>query len=300
MDLSFYLIALVFGIAIFFLILSLLPAGKEMTLEFRLGETAKPKETNSLFLKYSRPAFSKIFMGVLSQMDFENYKKSMHRKLITAGLRNQIEPLEVFAYKLWMAIIFPFLMWFFFWGMEFEIPFYVLIAVSIFGFLYPNMWISGNRKARQKAIRLALPFVVDLLCLSTEAGLDFIASVARVVEKATRSPLVEELEQFINETRLGSTRVEALDALAWRIDMSEIDTFCSMLRSADEMGSSISPVLRAQSDQIRHDRFIRAEKAGQAASQKILFPLIFFILPAVFIMIFGPILVRFITQGAPF
>ena len=285
------------GVSMFFLVWVLLPHGKEVTLEFRLGEKAKSRETTSLFLKYSRPIFSKLFMGVLAQMDYENYKKTMHRKLITAGLRNEIDPLEVVAYKIWLAIAFPFFLWFSFFAAEIDIPLWCLVFASIFGYFFPVLWINQSRTARQKAIRRALPFVVDLLCLSTEAGLDFVGSVARVVEKAEASPLIDELEQFLNETRLGSTRVEALNNLAWRADMTEIDTFCGMLRSADEMGASIGPVLRAQSEQIRHDRFIRAEKAGQAASQKILIPLIFFILPAVFIMIFGPIVVKFVNEG---
>jgi len=294
------IVILILGAALFFLIWSLLPSGKEFSLEFRLGETAKERVTGSLFLKYSRPAFTKLFMGILSQMDFENYKKTMERKLVTAGLKKEIEPLEVIAFKIWMAIVFPLLLWFFSWGMEIISPFYIFAGISILGFFYPDIWINSTRKARQKAITISLPFVVDLLCLSTEAGLDFVGSVARVVEKAKAGPFVEELEQFLNETRLGATRVEALNNLAWRVDMMEIDTFCGMLRSASEMGSSIGPVLRAQSEQIRHERFIKAEKAGQAASQKILFPLIFFILPAVFIMIFGPIIVKLITQGRPF
>lgn len=297
MEIGIMGVIVIFLISLFFLIKAMLPSGKEVSLEFRLGEQVKEKETSSLFLKYSRSIYTKLFMGIISQMDFKNYEMVMDRKLITAGLRRQIDPLEVIAYKLWMAIVFPVIFWMLLWVGEIEMPFYLVLFAIGFGFYYPDLWISGSKKQRQKQISLSMPFVVDMLCLSTEAGLDFIASVARVIEKAKSGPLVDELEQFLNETRVGLTRAEALDKLAWRIDLMEVDTFCGMLKSADEMGASIGPVLRAQSDQIRHERFMKAEKAGQAASQKILFPLIFFILPAVFIIIFGPIIVNFITGG---
>lgn len=294
------IIAIVLGVSVFMLMWYLLPVKEGVSIEFRLGATTKPRPTTSLFLRYSRPIFTKLFMGILGQMNFENFKKKAERKLITAGLKSQIDPLEVLAFKIWLAILFPLFLWIMFYAFEANTPLWAIALVIIVGYFYPDLWIRGTTKARQKKIRNSLPFVVDLLCLSTEAGLDFVASIARVVEKATPGPLVEELEQFLNETRVGITRRDALTNLAWRIDMLEVAQFCGMLRSAEEMGASIAPVLRAQSEQIRLDRFIRAEKAGQQASQKILLPLIFFILPAVFIMIFGPIAVKFFTQGNPF
>jgi tight adherence protein C len=87
--------------------------------------------------------------------------------------------------------------------------------------------------------------------------------------------------------------------MAWRIDMMEINSFVAVLVSADEMGASIGKILRQQSEQVRLDRFIRAEKAGAAATQAILLPMILFIIPAVFIIIFGPFILglRNDTQG---
>jgi tight adherence protein C len=303
MDIKILLVSVVMGGVVFFISWMLMPSQRKLNIEFRLGDSAKERETKSIFLKYFRPIFIKLFMGILVQLKtpfFENYKKEMHRKLVVAGLKDEIEPLEVLGYKLFMAMLIPGFLFFVFYGLDVAMPFYIYLSALIFGFFYPDLWIGGSRKARQKSIRLSMPFVVDLLCLSTEAGLDFGGAIGRVVEKAIPGALVRELEQFLNETRLGTQRAEALRNMAWRIDMTEVSSFVSILITADQMGASIGPVLRAQSEQLRHDRFIRAEKAGQAASQKILFPLIFFILPAVFIMIFGPIIVKFITQGKPF
>ncbi len=76
--------------------------------------------------------------------------------------------------------------------------------------------------------------------------------------------------------------------MAWRIDLMEVNSFVAVLISADEMGASIGKILRQQSEQIRHERFIRAEKAGAKATQMVLLPMMLFIMPAIFIIIFGP------------
>jgi tight adherence protein C len=160
--------------------------------------------------------------------------------------------------------------------------------------MYPSLWISGLRKKRQEEIKLQLPFVIDLMTLSTEAGLDFIGAIQKVVEKTRPGPLVDELERMLQQTQLGTSRADAMRELAWRIDLTEVSSLIAVLVTADEMGGSIGAVLRVQADLIRTQRFNSAEKKGAAASQKLLFPLILFIMPAVFIMIFGPVILGFI------
>ena len=135
-----------------------------------------------------------------------------------------------------------------------------------------------------------MPFVIDLLTLSTEAGLDFIGALQKVVEKTRSGPLVDEIQRMLQQIQLGTTRAESLRELGARIDLQEIASLVAVLVTADQMGSPLGPVLRVQSELIRTQRFTSAEKKGAAASQKLLFPLIFFIMPAVFIMIFGPII----------
>ena len=119
-------------------------------------------------------------------------------------------------------------------------------------------------------------------------------NVGKVVEKANSSPLIDELAQLLKEIKVGSSRQEALREMAARIDMTEVNSFVAILISADQMGASIGKILRQQSDQIRTERMVRAEKAGVAAAQKVLIPLVLFILPAVMLMVFGPFLLSFI------
>jgi tight adherence protein C len=136
------------------------------------------------------------------------------------------------------------------------------------------------------------------LALSTEAGLDFIGSIQRVVEKAENSVLADELGQVLRDLKLGSTRAEALRKMADRLDIPEVTSFVTVLIDADSTGASIGHVLKQQAVQMRLERFTRAEKAGAKASQTILIPLMLFILPAVFIMVFGPVIIQFISGGS--
>jgi tight adherence protein C len=142
-----------------------------------------------------------------------------------------------------------------------------------------------------------MPFIVDLLALSTEAGLDFMGAIGKVVEKAKPSPLVEEFEQVLKEIQVGSSRAEALQEMSNRLNMSEISSFVAILISADQMGASIGKVLRQQSEQIRTERFLAGEKEGAKASQKIMLPMFLFILPAIMLTIFGPFLLQMMQSG---
>ncbi len=169
---------------------------------------------------------------------------------------------------------------------------YFSLCFLVFGFFVPDQVLKGRRKLRHSQIRRALPFVMDLMTLSVEAGLDFLRSVQRVIERGNKSPLTQEFEDFLKELNLGATRQEGLQNLAWRVDLPEVSTFVSVLIQATQLGASIGDTLRAQADKIRAERFIRAEKAGAEAAQKLLVPLIFVIVPAIFLVLLTPVAIR--------
>ena len=168
---------------------------------------------------------------------------------------------------------------------------------AVLGFYYPDFMLNEATKSRQKKVRNAMPFIVDLLALSTEAGLDFMGAIGKVVEKAKPSPLVEEFEQVMKEIKVGSSRAEALKEMGVRLNMQEVSSFVAILVSADQMGASIGKVLRQQSDQIRTIRFLNGEKEGAKASQKIMMPMFLFILPAIMLTIFGPFALQMMEGG---
>lgn len=245
-------------------------------------------------LNLSRKVFRPLVMPYSQKIKAENWKKKNKRLIISAGLEGEIDVEELLAYKIFLGLIVPpFLyLWFFSNGIRPSLFIFFFMATVLY--MYPSLWISGARKKRQEEIKLQIPFVIDLMTLSTEAGLDFIGAIQKVVEKTRPGPLVDELERMLQQTQLGTSRADAMRELAWRIDLTEMSSLMAVLITADEMGGSIGAVLRIQADLIRVQRFTSAEKKGAAASQKLLFPLILFIMPAVFIMIFGPVILGFI------
>ena len=169
-------------------------------------------------------------------------------------------------------------------------------VLSLFGFLLfaaqPGLWLNATIKKRHKAILKAMPFMIDLLTLSVEAGIDFMNALQRSLESRKTDPLTEELVRVNHEIQLGTSRRDALKNLARRVDMPDMRSFAYALIQADELGVSIGTILRIQSDQIRQKRFARAEKMANEAPVKMLGPLMLFIFPAVFIVLLGPILSR--------
>jgi tight adherence protein C len=168
---------------------------------------------------------------------------------------------------------------------------------AIFGASYPLLWLRDKVKARQHAIARALPYNLDLLTLSVEAGLDFAAALAKVVEKGRRGPLAEELSIALRELQLGKTREEALRNLAGRLELAPISSFVAALVQADRMGTPLGKVLRILSTQMRVERTQRAEKLANEAPVKMLAPLIGCIFPTIFLMLFGPIAYQMFFGG---
>lgn len=251
----------------------------------------------SLILKYAKKLYKGLIMTIARNFVKEEKENAIKHKLQSAGAVELMTPVEFFAFKILMGIGLPLALFVYTTIARAGIHPLLIVGIGVFGWFYPNLWINGMIKTRQREIELALPFVIDLMTLSTEAGLDFMGAVQKVVEKARPSPITEELDRVLKEVQLGAARGDALRNMAWRINMDSISSFVAILVTADQMGASIGAVLRAQSDLLRNERFLRAEKAGATASQKILFPLIFLILPAVFIMIFGPVVLSFVQGG---
>jgi tight adherence protein C len=162
-------------------------------------------------------------------------------------------------------------------------------VVGLVGLIYPLLWLRDQVKKRHHLITRALPYNLDLLTLSVEAGLDFTAALAKVVEKGKPGPLRDELQLVLKQLKMGKTREEALKSLVARVDLTSLNVFVTALIQADKMGTSLGKVLRIQSTQLRIDRTQRAEKLAGEAPVKMLFPLVACIFPTVFMVLFGPI-----------
>jgi tight adherence protein C len=256
------------------------------------------KKTENGLVRMTRPFFTQyIVPSIRGKSRFEKMRTDYRRKLVSAGLKDQLTADEFIAFKILLIVVFPLLA-----GVanavgKAGISIQIIMVLPLVGYFYPDFWVSSLIKERHKSVIKTLPFVVDLLALSTEAGLDFIGALQKVVDKAVPGPLIDELEQALKEIKVGSSRAEALRELAHRINMQEVNSFIAVLVSADQMGASIGKVLRQQSDQIRALRFTRAEKAGAVAAQKLTFPTFMFILPAIMILILGPFFLQAMKDG---
>ena len=159
------------------------------------------------------------------------------------------------------------------------------------GWLIPDFGLKAKSDRRQVQIQKSLPDTLDLLCVSVEAGLGFDAAVAKVVEKST-GPLAEEFGRLLQEIRMGKPRRAALKDMAHRSQVEDLSTFITAIIQADQLGVSIGNVLNIQSQEMRRKRRQRAEEAAMKAPIKMLFPLIFFIFPALFVVLLGPALIQ--------
>ena len=153
----------------------------------------------------------------------------------------------------------------------------------------PAVWLRGAVRRRHASIQRSLPFVLDLLTLSVEAGMDFINALQRNCRPKKLDPLGEELLRMTCEIQVGVSRKDALKRMAERVRQPDLRSMALSLVQADELGVPIGSMLRIQSEQLRSRRFDRAEKLAAEAPVKMLGPLMLCIFPAVFIILLGPV-----------
>ena len=270
----------------------------QSTLEDAEKDEEKNDFSNDIVLKYSRPFFKRYFTPVVQGM--KNKKKirdKYKRKLASAGMTKVLTPEDVYAFKLFLIIGFPILFLGLRQFLEESWPLTIVPIISVIGFKYPDIWLNGKIAKRKESIINGMPFIVDMLALAVEAGLDFMAAIHKVVEKAPPSALADEFEILMKETKIGASRAEGLRQLAWRTDTIEISSFTATLIAADSVGASIGPILKTLAAEMRQKRSAEAEKKGATAATKILFPMMFLIMPAVAIVIMAPIGLQMMGGG---
>ncbi|MFH1653385.1 MAG: type II secretion system F family protein [Pseudomonadota bacterium] len=260
------------------------------------SSTANFTAVDSLF----RPIFS-LYSHLLSPLKLPHQRAELDKKFSYAAL-DHFTPEDFWAFQILSSVMFLAFTYILFFELRFldikySVPWWLSLGMLILGFYFPRLWINSIIQKRRNQIILEFPPFVDNLTLTVEAGLDFIAAVNRIAQKMRPSPLREEVSRMLSEIQLGRTRAQALKSMSLKVGSTEISTFVSVLVQADRLGTSIGKALRIQAERLRRERFESAERKGAIASQKLLFPLVFFIMPAVFIVVFGPILVKLLTGG---
>ncbi len=252
--------------------------------------------------------FTPNLAGWVNRPMFARIREDLDRRLVAAGYEGLLSGRELLALRWLLPAVFgPLTVFLVHWGLG-RIPGAVGqallqralvfdIVLLLYWFIQPSLWLQRRLRERHLQIQRALPFVLDLLTLSVEAGLDFMSAIKRIIDRREIDALNEELIRMFREVQLGKTRREALRDLADRVQQPDVRAVTNALVQADELGVSIGAILRIQADQMRVRRFLNAEKMANEAPVKLLFPLIGFIFPAVFLILLGPIAVQVIQHG---
>ena len=240
------------------------------------------------------PAFERL-TGLGRRFTPSDQAVRLRRKLDLAGNPPGWDNDRILAFKMLgllggavLGVLVPLLFGNVLWAIVFG------IGLAALGFFLPNIVLYQTAYSRSERIQRELPDALDLLVISVEAGLGFDAALSQVARN-TEGPLAEEFFRVLQEMQLGTGRSDAMRALSDRTDVADLRGFVTAMVQADSFGIPVANVLRIQAREMRVRRSQRAEEAAQKVPVKILFPLIFCILPALFIVILGPAVIQIIN-----
>jgi tight adherence protein C len=225
-------------------------------------------------------------------------KSENHRikriRFLKAGIRNQQAGLIFWGSKCFLVIVFfvTFLMlrFFVFPVMNTQLAIALGVFMPFLGFYLPDIWLLQKTQKRQERLLKAIPDALDLLVVCVEAGMGLDEAINRVAKeiKLKNPELSDELAFLGLELRAGQQRQDALKNMAERINLEEVRNLVTLLIQADKFGTNIADTLRVYSDTFRSERFQRAEEMAAKLPVKLVFPLLMFIFPALFVVIVGP------------
>jgi tight adherence protein C len=180
-------------------------------------------------------------------------------------------------------------------------PYMFPVIAAVLGYLLPETWLTWRVSARQHRLRRGLPDGLDLLVICVEAGLGLDQALMKVTQelRITHRELSDELHLVNLEMRIGKTRLEALRELGRRTGLEDIKSLVAMLIQTDRFGTSVAQSLRVYSDDLRIKRRQRAEEMSAKTSVKMVPPLVFFIFPALMVVILGPAVLTLLRQLVP-
>ncbi len=210
-------------------------------------------------------------------------------RLVAAGLARSMSPQMYLAIKgglVMISIAFGFVVMVS-GALSPAIGILVALGGAAIGYIAPDFYINSRTRGRQEQMQMELPNVLDLLCVSVEAGLGFDAAVSKLSERMV-GPLVDEFGLVLHEMRIGESRSAALKSLSDRVDVPEVSQFARAIIQADQLGIALSRILRVQSHDMRVRRQLAAEEKAMKAPVKMLFPTVIFVFPAMFVVALGP------------
>jgi len=251
-------------------------------------------ENKTLYDRIFTP-FYNIFSNVLIKLTSEAKLIALNKKLEQAGLLKYYTK-EKWLYNKFMLHIIAFTLGgILIYGSTGNL-FKAILMASLFLLLVNsvlNFYIASRITTRKKNILKDLPYTLDLITVSVGAGLSFDGSMSRVIANV-KGDLCDEFAKSLKEIRMGIQRKEALRSMGDRCEVNELSMFITAIIQADELGVSIGKVLRIEADNLREKRKQTIREKAMKAPIKMLFPLVFFIFPSIFIILLGPVLIQII------
>ncbi len=229
------------------------------------------------------------FVGMGRKLTPADYAENIKAKLDVAGnppgwTVDRVTSLKFVGFVVFLGFVLVFCMAL---GVSSTKTMAICVVAALAGYNAPNFYLHQRGSERSAKMRRALPDALDLLTISVEAGLAFDSALSRVARN-TEGPLSDEFARVLQEMQIGLGRSKALRALGERTKLPELRSFVSAMVQADSFGIPIGQVLRVQSNEMRVKRRQRAEEMAQKVPVKILIPLMFCILPCLFIAVMGP------------
>lgn len=260
----------------------------------------RPEEPEARFRQRQKERVQRVLTDVGKLLPASSKTLShTHRLMIRAGYRRPEAVRVMQGTKILLPLVLLSLVYF--TGFYKQSPVFILAAASLVGFMLPEIWLTSRVRRRQHRIRLALADALDLLVVCVEAGLGLDQAILRVAQelRIAHPELCEELQLVNLEMRVGKTRIEALRELGLRTGVDDIKALVAMLIQTDRFGTSLAQSLRVHSDSMRTKRRQRAEEMAAKTTVKMVPPLVFFIFPALFVVILGPGMISVVRHLLP-
>ncbi len=250
-------------------------------------------EELSLYKRMISPIVKKTKKSFRRKLKGQSYNK-IEKKILQAGNPFNLSPIDFRLIQISITILFIVISCIYGIIVSSNIIsiLSLIIAAFLVGLILPNCYLSSKTKKRSIKGLKELPDVVDLLTVSLEAGLGFDLALHKLISRKN-GIIPSEFEICLEEIRLGKPRKRALKEITERLLIEELNTLINSILRAEKLGISMVQVLRTQSKEIREKRRQRAEEQAAKAPIKMLFPLIFFIFPSLFIILLGPVLIQF-------
>ena len=248
----------------------------------------------SFYEKYIKRHFIN-FTNNLAKLAPDKLSDNLENLILVAGSPQGLNLNGFIFIQFILVIILPSLTYFTMLALSKDINKLVILGVATFALALPYLIVRDLASKRKAKISKSLPEVLDLLYISVEAGLAFDMALKRTVEKMD-GPLPFEFKLALDEISRGKVRSEALRGVVERTGVPELSTFITAVIQSEQLGSNIAKTLRVQSHALRQERRQKAEEAAMKIPIKMLFPLVFFMFPALFIIILGPALISILEM----